>query len=80
MLILVPQARGVEVSTKAVATRRSAGNPSAATRYSHAACRPRPQYLPCVSHAVAFQHRIPLASSLFPVWTKDTVSKLMLEE
>jgi hypothetical protein len=80
MLILVPQARGAEVSAKAVATRRSASNPSAAIRDSHAACGPSPQYVPCVGHAVAFRYRIPLASCLLPVCMRDYVFKLMLEE
>jgi hypothetical protein len=73
MLILVPQARRAEHSAKAVANRRSAGNPPAAIRDRHTACSPRPQYVPYVGHAVAFGHGFPLASCLFPVCTKDAV-------
>jgi hypothetical protein len=58
MLILVPQARWAEDSAKAVANRRSAGNPSAAIRDNHTAYSPRPWYVPCAGHAVAFRHGI----------------------
>jgi hypothetical protein len=80
MLILVPQARWVEDSARALANQRSAGNPSAAIRDSHTAYSPRPWYVPCGGHAVAFRHGIPLASCLFPVCMKSDVFKLMLEE